>query len=423
MESPPRNDSGSNSFLGQSVHCLAQRDFLGCKKHAIQAQESDPNVAGTGEVLAIAGVIHAAERRFKNNRLDYYAILRITRTESENRQLVWTQFTKLVTLVNPRRNRYPFSTEAFNLLLEAWSLFSDPEKKTQYDIEVGDEPGVEKPGGEPSRGNGSGFGSGSGEEKNETFWTVCPYCYFMFEYGKVYQGRCLRCQTCQRGFHGVAISPPTPEIMVPGKDGYYLCYGAFPLGYSEESKDKKVNDGKGEKGLDHEVVEISDDDDSHGGKPRKSNDSSSIDSTMGNGPNGEDLVDGFLGKEVKNGVVGVRKGESFSGEIGRKWVRVGGKWPKKIVKAPARRMKHVKSVALNKNKMVGNPMRNRSFESEDDDIDMGIGGLEVNVDKGKGIMYEARDGDEGARHEDGNGGLVFFDGEDDVFVGLADSPI
>ena len=326
--------------------------------------------------------------------------------------------------MNPKTNKYPFAMEAFNLLREAWSLLSDPEKKTQYDIEVGDEPEVAEEGGESNHENGS-------EEKSETFWTLCPYCYCMFEYGKVYEDHCLRCQTCGRGFHGVAISPSISEIMVPGKDQYYLGYGVFPLGYSEENN--KENENKGKKGLDYDVVEISDDEDdslsdcSRSVKQRKSNDSSSVDAKYGNG----DFVGGFWEEKVRNGVVGVCKDESFNGEIGKKESRIGGKWPKKIVKAPARRMKNVKSVALNTKKIMGNLMRNRRSESvddddeDDDDIDMDVGaGSEVNVDKGKGIMNEAGDGNEGAGREDGyHGDLVFFDGEEDVFVGLADSPI
>ncbi|KAE8673971.1 hypothetical protein F3Y22_tig00111769pilonHSYRG00199 [Hibiscus syriacus] len=98
------------------------------------------------------------------------------------------------------------------------------------------------------------------ERGNETtaFWTVCPYCYHMYEYEKKYEDCCLLCQNCNRGFHGLAVMPPPERFQANGNVGeYYFGYDFFPLGYSRDNgffSDKE----HGEK---QAVVEISDDSD------------------------------------------------------------------------------------------------------------------------------------------------------------------
>ncbi|XP_062100279.1 uncharacterized protein LOC133806168 [Humulus lupulus] len=408
--------SGSTSLLDQSVQCLSRRDFLGCRSYAVKAQESDPNIgADACQVIAVADVLHASER-LKNNRLDYYSILQTNRTVSNDRKALWDQFVKLMILVNPKKNQFAHSMEAYKLLREAWMLLSDPEKKAQYDIEVGDVPEVPEQGGVPDHGNGSG-------EKSETFWTVCPFCYCMFEFEKVYEGCCLRCQTCRRGFHGVAISPPSTDIMVPGDDKYYFCYGVSSVDYSEEKNKANVNNFKKRKCCldDHGVMEISDDDVGLGslnddsrrsGNEGKSNDSSSMDFKNGGD---QDFVDGFWEEVLEPEKLGMHENESGTTEVG-----VGEKLPKKMVKAPARRMKNVKSVALKTKKIAGNRMRRVQTSKlvGDGDIAMGVASSEVNVDKGKGIMNGEDENEPSPWHEDAHTGLAFTNGEDDVFDGL-----
>ncbi|XP_039069706.1 uncharacterized protein LOC120216313 [Hibiscus syriacus] len=75
--------------------------------------------------------------------------------------------------------------------------------------------------------------------KTSTFWTACPYCYRLFEYPRVYEGCCLRCQNCEKAFHAVDI--PTLPPLVPGREAYYCCWAFFPLGFvpgSPESEGK-----------------------------------------------------------------------------------------------------------------------------------------------------------------------------------------
>ncbi|KAG4179139.1 hypothetical protein ERO13_A10G087866v2 [Gossypium hirsutum] len=101
------------------------------------------------------------------------------------------------------------------------------------------------------------------EDDKSTFWTVCPYCYHMYEYEKKYEDCCLVCQSCRKGFHGLAVAPPPEHVLMNGEvTEYYRGYGFFPLGYSGDVflRDKKQV-GEGDNGKKPVVVEISDDSD------------------------------------------------------------------------------------------------------------------------------------------------------------------
>lgn len=69
----------------------------------------------------------------------------------------------------------------------------------------------------------------------ETFWTICPYCYYIYEYKIEYFDCCLRCQNCERAFHAVAIDGPLPQTtLVEGKEQYNVCLRLFQICYSDE---------------------------------------------------------------------------------------------------------------------------------------------------------------------------------------------
>lgn len=86
----------------------------------------------------------------------------------------------------------------------------------------------------------------SDKDGTESFWTVCPYCYYLYEYEIVYLDCCLRCQNCKMAFDGVAISGPLPKItMVEGRELYKVSLALFRVCYSYE--DVAVMDDEGEK--------------------------------------------------------------------------------------------------------------------------------------------------------------------------------
>ncbi|XP_022752286.1 uncharacterized protein LOC111301029 [Durio zibethinus] len=196
----------------------------------------------------------------------------------------------------------------------------------------------------------------------------------MYEYEKKYEECCLLCQNCRKGFHGLAVAAPPERFLVNGKDGeYYSGYGFFPLGYSGNGlfSDKKELAG-GDIGKRHDVVEISDDSD-----------------------------DEKKEMDVKN-EAGKVKAEGLSNGEGRGV------------------MKKVKSVPRNTKKMMGRGVKrtiekvrvvevNVEFENGFADIDCGSDG---------GIRFGSGSDQNGGCNEDD---LEFFEGDDDIYVGLRDS--
>ncbi|XP_024932534.3 uncharacterized protein LOC112492609 [Ziziphus jujuba] len=386
---PESTEPVSDRLLQISAKCLSLRDLAGCRKYALEALHFDPKISGADQILAVADILRASDRRVGNNHRDWYSILKLRRYESVDPQLVWSQFQKLIALVHPNKNKFAFSKEAFHLVCDAWAVLSSPMKKTQYENEIGN-------GQEPQDQESSGIGKNAKASVGvESFWTVCPYCYYIYEYEKVYEDCCLRCQNCRKPFHGVAITAPLPEIMVPGKEQYYFCYGLFRLKLNGSmEKDKEVSDKKGGEfsngvleGSDQKVVEISDDDE------EGDNDNISLNASFGNGKQGKNGesgngdVDGPCKGWVKSeGKIGngFEKQESGRGSE----LRNDEKRRKRMVKAPARRMMNRKAIASNTNKIMGNRR---------------IGGWDPN-------------------ENNGGCGVVFYEGEDDVFVDLEDIP-
>ncbi|XP_057956468.1 uncharacterized protein LOC131149734 [Malania oleifera] len=156
-----------------------------------------------------------------------YAVLEVE-PPCDDTRVLRSHFKRLALLLNPAENKFAFAQEAFDRVTYAWSVLSYPAKKAQYDAEAEQKqtPDPESPqrssGKEETELSDGGLGGG-------TFWTVCPYCYYVYEYDRFYEGCCLKCQACMRAFHGVAIAAPPPTI--PGKDEYCCCSAYFPMGF------------------------------------------------------------------------------------------------------------------------------------------------------------------------------------------------
>ncbi|KAL2254466.1 uncharacterized protein LOC105169275 [Sesamum indicum] len=373
---------------------LSARDLLGSKSFATRARESDPTLAPADEILAVVDTLLAGDRRIGNNQPDWYSILRLTPSQGRDSELIANQYRGLVLLLNPQSNKFPFAEQAFRLVIEAWSVLSNPSRKSLYDKELafylqpqqhqpdpfnepipalqqnfiffggGGASSVAQPqvhGGGSSSGFGAShyaqvqqvhgqpqvdhvvggsnrepqnfmgfpsgshfvFGSGSGskpshepvnnqveesystfagnvgsdsgpgqeqldskqkesqeiysnisdksihDDVNEsenvgetiedeedldrmeleeervdspednnvsTFWTACPYCYYMYEYPRLYVDCTLRCQNCRSAFQAVVI--PSPPPIVDGQEGYFCCWGFLPMGFSMENWEK-----------------------------------------------------------------------------------------------------------------------------------------------------------------------------------------
>ncbi|XP_074279427.1 uncharacterized protein LOC141604818 [Silene latifolia] len=200
-------------LLNIASKLLQTRDLTGSREFALLAQETEPLLEQSDQIIAITDVLLASEKRVNNSRqqLDYYSILQTDRRSEPD--LIRKSYRRLALLLHPDKNRFTHSDVAFDLVADAWSVLSDPSKRASYD---------------------AGLGS-TGSEKlpvrrsSVNFWTTCPYCYVIYEFPRVYIDCCIRCDNCDRGFHAAAI--PSLPPLVPGKEAYYCCWGFFPLGF------------------------------------------------------------------------------------------------------------------------------------------------------------------------------------------------
>ncbi|KAL9231914.1 hypothetical protein vseg_007075 [Gypsophila vaccaria] len=123
-------------WLGIAVKLLTARDFVGSKTFAIRAKESDPNNVVSDQVLAVVETILAGEKRVNAaQHPDWYTVLQLPRLVRDP-ELISGHHRRLEALLGPERNRLPFAEYAFQLVTDAWSILSDPNKKWLFDNEL-----------------------------------------------------------------------------------------------------------------------------------------------------------------------------------------------------------------------------------------------------------------------------------------------
>ncbi|KAA8545659.1 hypothetical protein F0562_020890 [Nyssa sinensis] len=253
-------------WLGIAEKLLTTRDLIGSKTFAFRARESDPWLEPAAKTLAVTDTLLAGEKRI-NNQHDWYAILQLS-CPTHDSELIATQYRRLALLLNPIENKLAFADEAFRLVSDAWSVLSNPSKKSLYDHELDIfwkfDPGPtagssraqeqehqeqhhnkqqEEQSVRPNPKNSNKKKNITEESEvhsihdgNSSFWTACPYCYNMYEYPRVYEDCTLRCQNCERAFQAVMI--PSPPSISVGKEAYFWCWGFFPLGVSMSNLEK-----------------------------------------------------------------------------------------------------------------------------------------------------------------------------------------
>ncbi|KAE9607873.1 putative DnaJ domain-containing protein [Lupinus albus] len=204
---------------------LACRDFNTCRQLAHCIPRSDPNIiVQVDQILTIVHVLSAAQRRVSDANLDWYSILRLRREDSANRDLVRQQFKNLMRLLNPNNNKFPFADDALMRVREGWFVISDPVRRASFDREIDED-----------------------KKKGTSFWTMCPYCWYLHEYERKYEDCTFRCGNCQKTFHGVEVKPPTKDMMVEGKEQYYCYQVSLPCRYPVD--ENIIRDSNGGIGL------------------------------------------------------------------------------------------------------------------------------------------------------------------------------
>ncbi|GER47135.1 chaperone DnaJ-domain superfamily protein [Striga asiatica] len=210
---PTETSPATHRLLSAANYFLRDRNFSDCRNYALRARDSDTTHPTPTAILAVATVLSAPA--ISPARHDYYAVLSLPHFEPDAVR-IRDSFRTLASNLNPSVNPYPFADEALRLILTAWSVLSNPEERARFDEELRTSLSASDGGG--LRGNCT-----SGNDAG-TFWTICPYCYYVYEFEGIYQDCCVRCSNkkCRRVMHAVAIDgpPPPPDVV---EKGQYLC--------------------------------------------------------------------------------------------------------------------------------------------------------------------------------------------------------
>ncbi|KAI4342056.1 hypothetical protein MLD38_026717 [Melastoma candidum] len=285
-DSNPRSEA--DRWLTTAAKLLAARDFHGTKTFAVRARDADLSGSiheAADRILAIADTLILSSS--DTSGMDYYSVLQLPQL-TQSLDLIATHFRRLALLLSPERNPFPFAEHAFKIVSNAWSVLSNSAKKVLYDnelrlsllghgtlgnfathapapvqaqalppesgllsmfmngvdISIGNSqnnsgssrqnttPTLLSPPVTPARPAQTISSSHAPESsagtvaREKSFWTSCPYCFYLYEYAKIYEDCVLKCQNCKRAFQGEVIDPPP----VAEKDSYHSCWGRFPIG-------------------------------------------------------------------------------------------------------------------------------------------------------------------------------------------------
>lgn len=279
------SDTESERWLSIAGKLLASRDFAGARTFVIRARESDPTNPIPSLILAVVETLTTADTRIGDSLFDWYSILGVPRLSADAR-LIEERYHELVTVLGKGgENGVPLAEEAVGVAVEAWGVLGDGTRKWLYDGELGlylqsvrqqnvdvntlhffqgsSQRHQTNPRSQQGREwqdrndnanananvNVNDNGNGDGNVVGETFWSACPYCYYFYEYAKVYEDCTLRCENCTRGFHAGRVPNPPPVGDGRGKDEEesFCCWGFYPLGFSMTKWKRKdgVREGPG----------------------------------------------------------------------------------------------------------------------------------------------------------------------------------
>ncbi|KAM7523806.1 hypothetical protein LguiA_013708 [Lonicera macranthoides] len=390
--------AAAERWLKAAEYFLQHRDLAACRSYTLKAQKSSPNLPSIPQILAVADVLTVAGTLISGTtHPNFYSILQVP-PFSRDTSLINHKFNHLLTLLNPNSNKFPLANEAFELVVNAWSVLSDPVKRRRFDNLV------------QNSNNDKDFGSNCRKEydkNDDLFWTICPYCYYVYEFARVYEDCCLKCdnEKCGRAFHAVEIRAPPIEVV---KSGEYRCNGFYPLGFS-------AGGGGGGEGCSSWMpfmpVGISAKAEVKGAKSVRESDNGNV-----GGKDSLIEITDDSGDNLESEVVS--KNARVFGNDSNRVQADKGKGSGDFVKLVMKRKK--KSVAKATKKLMGRGTRIEKHETvvaqsgeeldlnaeatSEDDQDFGtgfVGGMEI----GSGDEFVV-------------GGVEFFEGDGDVFVGF-----
>ncbi|TKY63377.1 DUF1977-domain-containing protein [Spatholobus suberectus] len=105
------------------------RDLHGTRLFAIRARKSDSMYEASEHLLSVIDKLLADWLQINDHHHDWYEILQIHRY-TINIDHIATQYRCLALLLDPHRNLLAFANHAFSFVHDAWSVLSNPAKRS-----------------------------------------------------------------------------------------------------------------------------------------------------------------------------------------------------------------------------------------------------------------------------------------------------
>ncbi|KAJ3675782.1 hypothetical protein LUZ60_004824 [Juncus effusus] len=214
-----------NKEEAQKALQIAERKFFShdlksAKKLAIKAQTLFPSLE-TSQLISTLDVYLSSENRY-GNESDWYGILNLPPFSDE--ETVKKQYRKLALHLHPDKNKSFGAEGAFKLISQAWSVLSDTNSKTKYDVKRkknennNNNTAISSSSVKTKRKNKTKTGTGTGTIRTgvDTFWTSCNRCRMQYEYLRVYLNHNLLCPNCHNAFMAVETGFPLNGNSNPG---------------------------------------------------------------------------------------------------------------------------------------------------------------------------------------------------------------
>ncbi|XP_057804840.1 uncharacterized protein LOC131020170 [Salvia miltiorrhiza] len=118
---------------GIAENKLLERDIAGAKMFGLKAQSLFPELDGLSQFLEIIDVYVAHEKKI-NGVSDYYGIFGLDPFCDE--EILRKQYKRMALFLHPDKNKSVGAEGAFQIMSEAWSVLSDKDKRSEYDLKV-----------------------------------------------------------------------------------------------------------------------------------------------------------------------------------------------------------------------------------------------------------------------------------------------
>lgn len=171
-------------------------DLMSALNHARKALSLFPNTEGVSSMVTAFEIISSAA----GDTPEWYKILQVEPFSHIN--TIKQQYRKLALVLHPDKNPYAGCEEGFKLVNEAFRVFSDRVRRTEYDMKL------------RIRIQGEMVSGACVDDETPTFWTVCSGCRSLHKFDRKYLGHNLMCPSCKKSFEAKEV-----EKEEGGRDG------------------------------------------------------------------------------------------------------------------------------------------------------------------------------------------------------------